>query len=114
MPAEERDVDEPGVVAVDDQRVPVGTRAAKELAAEAAQRLEALDLLAGDHVGVDLLDRLPRDLLVDLRELLEGLLVDVPAVAQRRLGVDVRAELEAAKRFSTLKVAMRVAMSRER
>ncbi len=95
--AENPDVDQARVVAVDGKGVGVGAAPAEKEAPEPPQRVEVLHLLEREDVGFRRLDGLGGKALLLVVEDVEVGTVGVPAVADRGRRIDVLVELEASK-----------------
>ena len=96
---EDGDVDQPLVVAVDEDRVWIRASAAEVPAAEALERIEVLDLAQRDDVGARLLEGFAGDGLGLVGEADEVFAVDRPAVLDRLRRIDVAVELEACEQI---------------
>lgn len=89
VPAQDGDVDQARIVAIDEDAVGELARSAEVLAAEPAQGVEVLHFLQSNDICLERANELARDFLGGLVEDCEIRLVDVPAVLDGNLGVDV-------------------------
>src|SRR5215203_451136 len=94
VPAQDGEVDQAWVVAIDEDAVGELARSSEVLAAEAAQGVEVFDFLQSNDICLEGANELACDLLGGLVEDCEIRLVDVPAVLDGDLGFYVRVELE--------------------
>jgi hypothetical protein len=109
VPAQDGDVDQARVVAIDEDAVGELARSAEVLAAEPAQGVEVLDFLQSNDIRLERANELARDFLGDLVEDCEIRLATSQPSLMATWGSTSELNLNLAKRFSTLKVATRTA-----
>ena len=101
--AEHGDVDQARIVAIDARDVGIGLAPAESAGAEVFERVDRLDLLEREHVGLKLADGHARERLLVNRELVEARLVDLPAALVGLSRLDALAELPPGKQVLDVK-----------